>query len=146
MNWKRRIPELDGLRGIAILLVLYLHYFVNGHGAAEQLGWLRYPVAMGRLGWSGVDLLFVLSGFLIGGILLEAKDSSRYFQTFYIRRSFRILPLYFAVVSLFVVLKILFPRGVGDFFGSVPLWSYATFTQNIWRSLFSENGIWLGPT
>ena len=84
----KRIPVLDGLRGIAIALVLLYHLetlLVNmNHGA------LRYAVIAGRLTWSGVDLFFVLSGFLIGGILLDAVRSPRYYSTFYKRRAFRI--------------------------------------------------------
>ncbi len=61
---------------------------------------LSWFVDLGRFTWSGVELFFVLSGFLIGGILLDAAQSSTYFSTFYIRRAYRILPLYFAVVML----------------------------------------------
>jgi len=70
-----RIPELDGLRGIAILSVVCIHY-INGQGptGGPITTLLQKFVA---LGWSGVDLFFVLSGFLIGGILLDARGSSR---------------------------------------------------------------------
>jgi peptidoglycan/LPS O-acetylase OafA/YrhL len=93
-----RIPALDGLRGIAILLVLLwhsiFHVSFNHHPLMNRL------VGIGSLSWSGVDLFFVLSGFLIGGILLDNRDSPRFFKTFYLRRAYRILPLYFAVVTL----------------------------------------------
>jgi len=77
----RRIPELDGLRGLAILLVLIWHY---GHDANSALGhlWLYYLKNATLLFWSGVDLFFVLSGFLIGGILLDARNSPNYFKAF----------------------------------------------------------------
>ncbi len=95
-----RIPELDGLRGMAILLVLTAHYFaVPGTGAASFLNGYWF-----RLGWTGVDLFFVLSGFLIGGILLRARDSPNYFKTFYARRFFRIIPLYYAWILFYIVL------------------------------------------
>ena len=98
-----RIPELDGLRGMAILLVLVGHYFsVPGVGAASLLNGYWF-----RLGWTGVDLFFVLSGFLIGGILLEVRDSPNYFKTFYARRFFRIIPLYYAWILLYMVLAAL---------------------------------------
>src|SRR3954453_12821145 len=85
---KARIPELDGLRGIAVLLVVTWHYFGNDTVHAWALPF--------RLGWSGVDLFFVLSGFLIGGILLENRGTQGYFQCFYGRRFCRIFPLYYA--------------------------------------------------
>lgn len=97
---QEHIPELDGLRGMAILLVVAAHYFaVPGTGAAFLLSGYWF-----RLGWTGVDLFFVLSGFLIGGILLGARGSPNYFKTFYARRFFRIIPLYYAWIVLYVVL------------------------------------------
>jgi peptidoglycan/LPS O-acetylase OafA/YrhL len=93
------IRALDGLRGIAILLVLYFH-FTNGYihtfsGALYQFS---------DLGWCGVDLFFVLSGFLITGILLDAKGDSHYFQKFYMRRVLRIFPLYYGFLFVLFVL------------------------------------------
>jgi peptidoglycan/LPS O-acetylase OafA/YrhL len=128
-----RIPALDGLRGIAILLVLLWH-------SLFQAGF-RHPafiavVGLGRLSWSGVDLFFVLSGFLIGGILLDHRDSPRYFQSFYARRAYRILPLYFAILA-FCWLAHEFgslgwtPLGrVEMFSGRLPWWSFLTMLQN----------------
>jgi peptidoglycan/LPS O-acetylase OafA/YrhL len=89
------IPELDGVRGMAILLVLLFHF----QGARPQLipKALTYPMI---LGWSGVDLFFVLSGFLITGILIETRGSRNYFSAFYARRVLRILPLYLLAVFL----------------------------------------------
>ena len=90
---KRRIPELDGLRGIAIALIFWFHYFVSfvevkpGSAAA-------FLQACGKLSWTGVDLFFVHSGFLIGGILLDARGPSNYFRVFHTRRFYRILPLF----------------------------------------------------
>ncbi len=95
-----RILELDGIRGVAVLAVVLFHYTIIGPGASfnTMLYWGR---AAFRLGWSGVDLFFVLSGFLIGGILLDARNSPRYFSTFYARRGYRILPLYFLWLALY---------------------------------------------
>jgi len=95
-----RIPELDGLRGIAILFVLLWHYLgVFAHAPHRSL--LALGLCTVRLAWSGVDLFFVLSGFLIGGILIDARKSADYFATFYRRRFFRIAPLYAAVCAVF---------------------------------------------
>jgi peptidoglycan/LPS O-acetylase OafA/YrhL len=95
-----RVPELDGLRGLAILVVWLGHYFyVPSVGIFRFLNdsWLG-------LGWSGVDLFFVLSGFLIGGILLGHRESNSYFKTFYARRFFRIIPVYYAWILAYVLL------------------------------------------
>src|ERR1700690_1908815 len=93
-DFKGRIPELDGIRGIAIAMILAHHYFLLPIAASPGTFW-SYVQAAGRLAWSGVDLFFVLSGFLIGGILLDARNSNNYYQTFYRRRIYRIFPLYF---------------------------------------------------
>src|SRR5882724_4828418 len=94
----KRIPELDGLRGIAISLVLWFHFFGVGLHTTPGTFW-AYVQALGRLSWTGVDLFFVLSGFLIGGILLDARTSPNYFQTFYVRRFLRIVPISAALLT-----------------------------------------------
>ena len=101
----RRIPQLDGLRGIAILLVVLLHYTMFSVHESKYI-WLNKLMRICGFGWSGVDLFFVLPGFLIGGILLEAKNSERYFRTFYVRRVCRIFPLYYAWLLVFVVVLV----------------------------------------
>jgi peptidoglycan/LPS O-acetylase OafA/YrhL len=102
-----RVPELDGLRGIAILLVMVYHYFYFSPPATHRPQELipKLYVYFERciaIGWSGVDLFFVLSGFLIGGILLDARDSPKFFRTFYARRFFRIIPIYYIWIGIFV--------------------------------------------
>ncbi len=95
------IPALDGIRGLAVLLVLYNHMTlidpVGGVG--------RIFLASARLSWSGVDLFFVLSGFLITGILFDSKSDTHYFRNFYARRTVRIFPLYYAflIFALLIV-------------------------------------------
>lgn len=108
-----RIPELDGLRGLAILLVLLCHFIGNSDHTSLPI-WLDRFFWVFRSGWIGVDLFFVLSGFLIGGILLDSRSSGDYFQRFYIRRVHRILPIYFTLLLLFaltVVILQFFPEG-----------------------------------
>ena len=97
-----RIQELDGLRGLAILLVLIEHYIRDASSVhlARWESWMCVPF---RLAWSGVDLFFVLSGFLIGGILIDAKESLNYYQAFYARRICRIFPLYFLWFGIFLL-------------------------------------------
>ncbi|HUE86999.1 MAG TPA: acyltransferase [Vicinamibacterales bacterium] len=87
-----RIPALDGVRGLAILLVILFHHtLMRQETVVDQV-----YVNLARLGWSGVDLFFVLSGFLITGLLVDSKGGSHYYRNFYIRRTLRIFPLYYA--------------------------------------------------
>jgi peptidoglycan/LPS O-acetylase OafA/YrhL len=96
----RRTPELDGLRGVAILLVL-----VNNFYDGPSNGGLDYVVYhLAKSGWVGVDLFFVLSGFLITGILCDTRNSERYFRNFYARRVLRIFPLYYGFLIVWSVL------------------------------------------
>ena len=75
------IPALDGIRGLAILIVLIYHFTPQGDGV--QHGIAQIIARTIDMGWTGVDLFFVLSGFLITGILLRSKSSPRYFLNFY---------------------------------------------------------------
>src|SRR2546421_1955070 len=103
----KHIPSLDGLRGLAIILVLLFHFTPEG-GGHTLIGVLTRWVS--RLGWCGVDLFFVLSGFLITGILFDAKGSPHYFRNFYMRRVLRIFPLYYGVLLVvFVVVPLFHP-------------------------------------
>jgi peptidoglycan/LPS O-acetylase OafA/YrhL len=116
----RRIPQLDGLRGLAILLVVSQHYF--GFLAAFSFGWV------------GLDLFFVLSGYLITGRLLAKQKSPGYFRDFYRNRALRILPLYYTVLILFFLGIHFFVRKE-----NLPLLSYYTIH---WKSFFIFTQNW----
>ncbi len=113
------MPELDSLRGIAILLVLFFHGF-NLEGALTHLTGPAHLFAVLTFGgWTGVHLFFVLSGFLITGILLGSRTRPDYYRRFYIRRALRILPAFY----LLLVLLYLLPK-TGLFEGRHVDWPY----------------------
>ncbi|WP_321308638.1 acyltransferase [Marinifilum fragile] len=117
-NHTNRLHGLDHLRAIAIILVMIFHY---GGGIPD---WLE-PIK--RIGWTGVDLFFVLSGYLIGFQLLkEFKGNSKInLKRFYMKRLFRIVPAYLAVLILYYSLG-----SLREGSGLPPLWKFLTFTQN----------------
>ncbi|MGB6546897.1 MAG: acyltransferase [Candidatus Acidiferrales bacterium] len=156
---KSRVPELDGLRGIAIALVLCYHYFYFSPGPNHHPTELirRIYVHLERftaLGWSGVDLFFVLSGFLIGGILLDARGSPNYFKAFYARRVFRILPIYYAWIAAYIIVMAVAGRFLGMHVsgGGVPeSWSTIAaqffFLQNFHSIAYTGIAVaWFLPT
>ena len=109
------LPALDGLRGLAIVMVLFVHFIGD---LAPRTPVERGMVKLANYGIWGVDLFFVLSGFLITGILHDAKASPHYLRNFYVRRTLRIFPLYFGVLLLlFGVLPFLpisYPAGLSE--------------------------------
>ena len=107
----QRVAELDGVRGIAILMVLLTHVFSYSMLDRQWSGLARVVMQATVPGWLGVDLFFVLSGFLITGILLDSRHDPHYFRNFYARRALRILPLYLLVLAVIAV----FYRGSGPF-------------------------------
>ncbi|NIF06588.1 acyltransferase [Chryseobacterium sp. Tr-659] len=127
-----RLYGLDHLRAAAIVLVLMYHY-----RAFQHPGWID---SIGRFGWTGVDLFFVLSGFLISGQLFkEIENNGRFsIKTFYIKRFFRIFPAYFFTVFLYFTFPFFREREALS-----SLWKFVTFTQNygldvIHRGTFSH--------
>src|ERR1700722_656673 len=114
---RRHVAVLDGLRGIAILVVM-LHHFEyllpQGNIIGSLIRYIFYA------GWAGVDLFFVLSGFLITGILIDTKESANYFSSFYARRILRIFPLYYAVLGLIVIVAHITYRPEFDRFMAKP--------------------------
>jgi peptidoglycan/LPS O-acetylase OafA/YrhL len=120
----RRVPQLDAVRGVAILIVM-----------AHNIS-LKYPVLGSgwwtKDGWMGVDLFFALSGLLITGILLDAKGTAKYFENFYGRRILRIWPLYYALLLfMFVGMRFLSrAEYVKVLETSSPWWAFPLFLQN----------------
>ncbi len=116
----QRLPGLDLLRAIAIVWVMLFHSFLVG-GFAPGWEWLSY------WGWMGVDLFFVLSGFLIGAQVLRPLRESGFldFRDFYIRRVFRVLPPYFVVLGLYFLVPAFREEP-----GIQPLWQFLSFSLN----------------
>jgi peptidoglycan/LPS O-acetylase OafA/YrhL len=111
-----RIATLDGLRGLAILLVMFSHFAIANPPTEH---WINQALSRAmRTGWIGVDLFFVLSGFLITGILVDARGHAGYFRNFYMRRVLRIFPLYYASL---LVLVVVLPTAVGPTPGMVQM-------------------------
>jgi len=133
------MPELDTVRGIAVLGVVLLHAFYWQYAGLSFGPWARRFIAATQLGWLGVTLFFVLSGFLITGILLDSKNKPHFYRDFYTRRALRILPAYYLLLILllllgtssaaFVGLSFAYMANITDFFGVTcdygPLWSLA---------------------
>ncbi len=133
-----RVPELDGLRGIAVLTVMIYHFSIVKRVTDSGIDAAYYKIA--AMGWAGVDLFFVLSGYLITGILLEAKGNSQhYFRSFYLRRVLRIFPLYYAYLAAFFVVlpffanRMLGPGQLAQFveLEKIQLWLWL-YASNLW--------------
>jgi len=120
------VPELDGLRGIAILAVVFYHCESKfAHTPLHKIV---------EWGWAGVNLFFVLSGFLITGIILDSRNDPHFFRNFYARRSLRIWPVY---VLLLLLVFVLVPLTFNGFWVAVyqtrhAPWPYLVlFVQNL---------------
>ena len=127
----RYVPELDGLRGIAILLVIPHNVDVY----PPNHNWLMPFSALAHAGWIGVQLFFVLSGFLITTNLVESRGAPNYFSAFFGRRTLRIFPLYFLTLIFFLFLL----PSITDLTDSI----LNTYQHQIWLWLFLQN--WAEP-
>jgi len=96
-NLGGHLPALDGVRGLAILMVLVFHFV----GTVAPTNWIEHTIfVVTNYGSYGVELFFVLSGFLITGILYDGANDPHYFRNFYMRRVLRVFPLYYGVLAL----------------------------------------------
>lgn len=129
----RPIPALDGVRGVAIVAVL-LHQLIIDHPDNDRLRtWWLVPL---QAGWAGVELFFVLSGFLITGILLDTSNADNRWSSFFVRRALRILPPYYFLLAMtFWVAPLLFP---------LPADLLSQFGQQSWYWLHIANWSFLG--
>jgi peptidoglycan/LPS O-acetylase OafA/YrhL len=142
-----RLSALDGIRGIAVLLVLLFHFAEYSRSyALRDPDWLRPVVRLFNIGsnagWVGVQLFFVLSGFLITGILIDAREErDHYFRNFYARRALRILPVYacYLLFHLLILSRISLPVWADiQYMVHHQIW-YWTFTTNV---LFASAAGW----
>ena len=137
LNVRGYIPELDGLRALAVILVLVIHFApYSGEGS---LLWRVKSV-----GWMGVDLFFVLSGFLITGLLLDARKKPHYYRNFYIRRIFRIFPLYYALLGIGSLIYIGWHIGSRHQFVN-EVWWYFFYIGNFWPQFSASLPLFLAP-
>lgn len=131
------MPGLDGLRGFAIIWVV-CHMSCGDFSLTDVFSKIASLVMV--TGWAGVQLFFVLSGFLITGILLDSKDKPKRWRTFYIRRALRIFPIYYGVLIVAFLIYPLFAELPPEFRRSqdiqIMLWSYTTN----WAYLFGGAG------
>lgn len=139
-----RVPELDGVRGLAIIFVLVFHIFTD-YPKHFDIPVYSIIARVANMGWSGVDIFFVLSGFLITSILLRTKNDPGYFKKFYGRRILRIFPLYYVTITfLFIAMPWLDPAKAAS---TQALWPwYYTYVQN-WGNAFNliPTSAYLGP-
>ncbi|OIN56571.1 acyltransferase family protein [Arsenicibacter rosenii] len=121
-----RLNGLDHLRAMAIMFVFFFHYFIISKGEPE---WLP---GVAKFGWTGVDLFFVLSGFLIAAQLFARIKAGQplSYRDFFLRRVFRIIPAYLVTVGLYFVFPAFREREALP-----PLWRFLTFTQNLGLNL-----------
>lgn len=137
IDFRTRFPALDGIRALAVTLVFADHFGGGSHGG----GILRFINIVRQRGWVGVDLFFVLSGFLITGILYDTREDPHFFKRFFARRALRIFPVFYLVTALLLLLtpvfhyqwhwlQLTFLIYLGNFFGNAHFGLYDVVSGN----------------
>jgi len=137
-----RITELDGFRGAAVLAIVVLHYVIH-HLQSVPGSLFAYTQKYLMFLWIGVDAFFVLSGFLIAGILIDQREAKNYFRVFYLRRSLRIFPLYYFLIVCWVVVTVTLASVPGMRWllqPDVSYWSYLVYGQNFMMAALASTG------
>ncbi|HEU4643633.1 MAG TPA: acyltransferase [Gemmatimonadaceae bacterium] len=143
---REHVPALDGIRGLAILVVMGFHFGLQmpEHTPLEHV--------VGRVlgaGWYGVDLFFVLSGLLITSLLLDAKGGPGYYRAFYGRRALRIFPLYYGFLAAYLFLVVRHGASGDDHYLWQKQWWWWSYLDNWWIALVRRteppNYLWVGP-
>ena len=133
-----RVAALDGLRGLMTLFVLFSHYVVE----------VPHGIGIFSVGWVAVIVFFVLSGYLVGWLIIEKQESGNFLFVFYLRRMCRTFPTYFLSTALLLAVS----AWLGDRSWThgpppLPAWSYFVFAQNVFITLRESVGLhWLSPT
>lgn len=148
------VPELDGIRGWACLSVLIAHCFTGIVKTAPDSWFVQFNGHTLWLFLSGVDLFFVLSGFLIGGVLLDTRNHPHFFKNFWIRRAARIFPVYYLVFLTYALaLFVTGTFGITRFDNWLlaeyrpPLWTFSVFMQSLPFALGGMSGPrWMAMT
>lgn len=122
---RRHLPALDGIRGLAVFMVFLVHY----GGGAKSSNIVLHTIGIAvTAGWSGVTLFFILSGFLISGIIWDSRNSEGWWGRFYMRRTLRIFPLYYASLLLVFIAAVIAGHG---HYSLSRIWVYALYLQNV---------------
>jgi len=121
IDFKTRFPALDGVRALAVMMVFADHFGGGAHGGRV----LQMLNSIRSRGWIGVDVFFVLSGFLITGILYDTREDSRYFLRFFARRSVRIFPVFYLLAAVLLLLT--------------PVFHYQWRTGHLWFLVYLGN-------
>lgn len=141
---RKTMPELDSIRGLAILGVLFTHgFYYSSSAALYKSVFAKLAISATMPGRMGVNLFFVLSGFLITGLLIDSRNNPNYFGRFYLRRALRILPVYYLILAIlffsnfsnwsFVALSVLYLSNL------TPLWGVPIAYQVLWSLAVEEH-------